>query len=72
VTDRLKGVYVTFDKDYRTDDAEQIIEAIKMIKCVSDVKGLVVDHEDWMNRARVKDEMRDKFFELWKSFADSK
>jgi len=72
VTDRLKGVYVAFDKDYRDDDVEQIIDAIKMVRGVVDVKAVTVNPEDWMNRARVKDEMRDKFFELWKSLTDLK
>lgn len=72
MTDRLKGVYVAFDKDYRDDDVEQIIDAIKMVRGVVDVKAVTVNPEDWMNRARVKDEMRDKFFELWKSLTDLK
>lgn len=30
MTERLKGVYVAFNEDYREDDAEQILAAIRM------------------------------------------
>jgi hypothetical protein len=34
MTDRLKGCVVTFDQDLRTDDAEAILNAIRMVKGV--------------------------------------
>jgi hypothetical protein len=64
MTDRLKGVLVTFDSDIREDDAEQIIAAIRMIKCVADVSPLVRNHEDLMARVRVDGEWRKKLLAL--------
>jgi len=64
MTDRLKGVLVTFDHDIREDDAEQIIAAIGMIKHVADVKPMVRTHEDLMARVRVDGEWRKKLAAL--------
>lgn len=64
MTDRLKGVLVTFDHDIREDDAEQIIAAIKMIKCVADVRPLVSNVEDEMARIRVDREWRKKLSDM--------
>jgi hypothetical protein len=64
MTDRLKGVLVTFDQDIREDDAAQIIAAIRMIKRVADVKPLVCNVEDEMARIRVDLEWRKKLSDL--------
>jgi hypothetical protein len=63
VTDRLKGVVVTFETDLRTDDAEAIIEAIKMLRGVATVSPSVTDISDHMNRMRVRQELGQA---LWK------
>lgn len=64
MTDRLKGVFVTFDRDIREDDAEHILNAIRMVKHVVDVQPLVSDHVDEMARSRVDQEWREKLWEL--------
>jgi len=72
MTDRIKGVYVALDKDYRVDDAEAILDAIKMVKGVLDVvygKDDVVDFDDWNHRARIRQELSAK---LWKALHDTK
>lgn len=66
MTDRLKGVVVTFNEDIRVDDAEYIINAIKMIKGVIDVSPNIVNSDDHMIRMRVENEIRQK---LWKAFS---
>ncbi len=48
MTDRIKGVLITFDRDIRDDDAEPIIEALKMIKGVFVVKPYISGAEDYM------------------------
>lgn len=63
MTDRFKGVVVTFDRDIRSDDAEAIIHAIEMIKNVADVQPSVWDSTDLMNRMRIRREIEAK---LWK------
>lgn len=56
MTDRVKGCYVAFDKDLRTDDVERLLEAIRMIKHVANVTtdDCVVDPSDWMNREQIR------------------
>lgn len=68
MTDRLKGVYVAFEKDIRDDDASFIINAIHMIKGVADVSLNVADGDDWINRAQIRNELKDKF---WKFYQDA-
>jgi hypothetical protein len=48
MTDRIKGVLITFEKDIRDDDAEPIIQTLKMIKGVLTVKPYVTHMEDYM------------------------
>lgn len=69
MTDRIKGVYVALDKDYRVDDAEEILAALKMVKGVLDVTGDVCDFDDWNNRTRIRQELSAK---LWKVLHDTK
>lgn len=43
MSDHTVVLTVVLDKDYRVDDADPIINAIKMIKGVADVKADVAD-----------------------------
>jgi hypothetical protein len=52
MTDRLKGVLVTFDREIRDDDAEPLLAAIAMIKGVRRVKPYVCGMEDYMTYER--------------------
>ena len=63
MTDRVNGVYVSFDKDYRTDDVQSIIDAIKMIKGVLDVEINVTNMTDWMNRSKIASEYQDAIYD---------
>lgn len=71
MTDRLKGVLVTFDKDIRDDDAECLIEAIRCIRSVASVKPLVADYQDHMARERVRHELANKFLDFFKEIRGS-
>lgn len=62
MTDRLKGLVVTLDQDYRDDDAEAIINAIRQIKGVLSVSTSIATGEDHFNRTRIKYELGEK---LW-------
>lgn len=66
MTDRLKGVIVTFEQDIREDDAEQIINAIRMIKGVLDVVPSIADHNDVMNRIRIQHELEKRIYKALK------
>lgn len=68
MTDRLKGVVVTFNSDIREDDAESIINAIQMIKGVLKVTPSVRDHNDIMNRSKIKREIEER---IWNALRES-
>ena len=69
MTDRIKGIYVALDQDYRVDDAEAILDAIKMIKGVLAVTHDISDFEDWNHRTRIRNELSAK---LWEALHDTK
>lgn len=62
MTDRVKGFTVVLDKDYRTDDVEAILSAIKMVKGVLTVSPLIVDPSDYINRMRIQSDLEEKIF----------
>jgi hypothetical protein len=64
MTDRLKGVIVTFEQDIRDDDAEPMLAAIRMIKGVAGVSPLVSTSEDLMARTRVRCELSGELSDL--------
>lgn len=63
MTDRIKGLVVTFDKDYRDDDIEPLVSAIRMLRGVVDVSLSVADVDDHINRMRITTELRGKLFD---------
>lgn len=67
MTNSLKGVFVSFDNDIMEDDAEFIMSAIKMIKGVQSVEANVVNADDWMNRERIRIEMKQKIYDSLKN-----
>ncbi len=66
MTDRLKGFIVHLDHDMREDDAEHVLAAIRMIKCVATVKPITVGYEDDMNRDRARWELQKQLREVLK------
>ena len=66
VTDRIKGLVVTLDKDMRADDTEGIVKAISNIRGVSDVSEMVADPDHYIAVARARQELREKMIDiLW-------
>jgi hypothetical protein len=66
VTDRIKGFTVALDRDYRDDDAEDIRTALEMVKGVLSATPSTTNPDDWMNRDRVRREMRERILEaVW-------
>ena len=64
MTDRIRTLTVQLDKDYRDDDAQSILDAIKMIKGVTNVElGDPIDMKDHINRNIVRSEIRVILFE---------
>lgn len=66
MTDRHSGYVVVLDREIREDDAERIVQAIQMVKGVLDVKPIVADHNDLINRSRIRHELLMKLIGLLK------
>lgn len=64
MTDRLNGVFVTFDRDIRDDDAQCIIDAIGFIQGVASVKGNVTDFNSHAAEMRAREKWRKIFTDL--------
>ncbi len=64
MTDRYYSITVGLDRDIREDDAQCIIEAIKMIKGVLDVRGNDVDPIMWIAQERCKKELQQKIIDI--------
>jgi len=68
MTDRVQSLTVVLDDDYRVDDVEFIVNAIRMIKGVRTVEnGPVVDHADWMARMRVGTDLQNEVLEMFRN-----
>lgn len=65
MSDRVKGLFVALDKNYRDDDVQVIIDAISMIKGVTRVEMDIVDSQDFFARERVKSEIKKNLLELY-------
>jgi hypothetical protein len=57
MTDRIRHLTVVLDVDYRADDVESIVEAIRMIRGVTDVEEHVVEAQDQLARMAVRSEI---------------
>ena len=62
MTTRLKGFTVALEHDIREDDAEAIKNAIEALRFVQAVKPIEADSGDWINRSRIKNELREKLY----------
>lgn len=64
MTTKIKGFQVALDMNYREDDVEFIVNAIKMIKGVISVDPIEAEFSDYVEIVRVKQEMREKLYDL--------
>lgn len=66
MTDRHAGYIVTLEKDIREDDAEAVIEALRMIKGVLNVQPVVSDLHTQLAESRVAEDYQRKFLDFFK------
>ena len=64
MTDRVKGFTVTLDKDYRTDDVEAILNAVRMIHGMAHVEPSLTTMDDHMNRMKIRHDLEMKLYEV--------
>lgn len=70
MTDRFSTLTVVLDRDIREDDAEFIINAIRMIKGVADVSGNVSDLSEYLAMTRLKKELQSKINQFFDADLD--
>ena len=58
MTDRIRHLTVTLDRDYRDDDVESVLEAIRMIRGVEHIEEGIVTSEDHLARMAVRSEVK--------------
>lgn len=66
MTDRIQGLTVALDRDYRDDDVEAIVNAIMMVKGVKGVTKSVVNISDYTARVRAITEIQGKLVDVLK------
>lgn len=66
MSDRVKGLTVVLDNDYRQEDIEMIKELILQIKGVKTVKESIVNSDDLINRERITIETKEKIYNFLK------
>ena len=65
MTDRVKGLVITLDKDYREDDIQFVIDLIGQIKGVALVEKIKTNiGEDHINRNMVRMELMNKIYKV--------
>lgn len=62
MSDRINGFIVVLDKEYRDDDVQKTIDAIKQIKGVVEVAPNIVDARDHIAETRIRNELTLKLF----------
>jgi len=60
MTDRIRHLTVVLDQDYRDDDVQRIVDAIRMTRGVESVGLNVADADAYVARETAKSEMRQK------------
>jgi hypothetical protein len=66
MSDRTVVLTVVLDQNYRVDDAENIMNAIRMIKGVINVKANVTDIETHTAYARAHADLEEKIWDVLK------
>lgn len=70
MTDRYNALTVVLDRDIREDDAEMLINAIRMLRGVLTVDPHVADIGDHVAAARVKRDLTEKLYTVMKEFGN--
>lgn len=69
MTDRHAGYIVTLDKDIREDDAQLIINALKCVRHVVDVKPVIGDAQLAIAEDRVRIRMGNRLLDIVQEFS---
>ncbi len=68
MTDRHTGYVIALDKDFREDDAQEIITALKMVKGVIGVEPIIGGSAIVTTEMAVQNRVKQKLFEHFSIF----
>lgn len=71
MTDRHAAYIVVLKNDTRDDDAEPILNALRMIKGVAKVEPVIADHDIQIAEARVDQQWRERIWNFARDAARS-
>lgn len=66
MSNRINGLIIALDKDYREEDIESLKNAIMQLKGVISVKENIVSPDNFIISERIKSETREKIYNLYK------
>ena len=69
MSNKIKGLTVAFEKDVNEEYAEEITKAIQLFDGVGEIKASISNSDDWINRAQVKMEFREKIYTFMKEIS---
>lgn len=64
MTDRFHSLQVALDQDMREDDAQALMDAIRMMRGVVAVSGAVAGPDSWMAEERARQDLGRKLWEI--------
>lgn len=64
MTDRHAAYIVTLNHDIREDDAEAILNALRMVKHVLSVEPVVADYSQHVAEQRANDAWRERIYKM--------
>lgn len=64
MTDRIHSITIVLEEDTRVDDAESLLNAVKMMKGVVSAEGNVADCVSYVAETRVRSEIGRKLFKV--------
>ena len=64
MTDRYREIRIVLDRDYRSDDAAGILDAISMVKGVVDINPIPMKGDDWVALTAARGEIRRRIMDV--------
>ena len=64
MSDRIKGISISFTRDMSEEETQKIVDLVHCIKGVESVKRYPTDANTFMDRSRIKCELRDKIMKI--------
>jgi hypothetical protein len=64
MSDMTKGFLITLNKNYGSEDTEDILTAIRMIKGVSSIEKIPINPSDCITENRIRRELQTKLFKV--------